>query len=269
MFIPTTNSDGVPAIEFSEDQKFIFDTKGWIALPGVLTDDEAAEMRDFCYRLQSEPESIPEHHRSSIGGPLEKLTDHPIVVGFMNEFVASGYASEDCYGFRLEGTFLTIRAKGHGEFRPHGGQGMLNFPGNSHTYHMHHDKAHSGLTRVVWELNPVKKRGGGTMFLPGSHKAAFPAPKSTQNWDCPLWDDYTCPAGSVLFFTEAITHTGARWEDDTVDRVAIFNCYNVIGNKWHTWEPHPEHLADMPFKRRTLFRPVYCQDNVPSPSDDV
>ena len=118
MSIPSINADGASAIEFSEEQRFIFDTTGWIALPGVLTDDEVAEMRDFCYRLQSEPESIPEHHRSSIGGPLEKLTDHPIVVGFMNEFVAAGYASEDCYGFRLEGTFLTIRAKGHGEFRP-------------------------------------------------------------------------------------------------------------------------------------------------------
>ena len=269
MSIPTTNADDKPAIEFTEDQKFIFDTRGWIAFPGVLTDDEVAEMRDFCYRLKKSPESIPEHHRSSIGGPLEKLTDHPLVLGFMNEFVATGYSGEDCYGFRMEGTFLTIRAKGHDNFSPHGGRGMLNFPGNSHTYHMHHDKAHSGLTRVVWELNPVKKRSGGTLFLTGSHKGAFPPPKSTQDRDCPLWDDYDCPAGSVLFFTEAITHTGARWEDDTVDRVAIFNCYNVVGNKWHKWEPHPKHLAEMPFKRSTLFRPVYCQDNVPSLSDDV
>lgn len=269
MVMPSTNAVGTPAIEFTEEQKFIFDTRGWIALPGVLNEDEVVEMREFCYRLQREPESIPEPHRSSIGGPLERLTDHPIVLGFMNEFVASGYSSEECYGFRLEGTFLTIRAKGQDHFRPHGGRGMLNFPGNSHTYHMHPDKVHSGLTRVVWELNPVKSRCGGTMFLTGSHKAAFPPPKTTENRDCPLWEDYSCPAGSVLFFSEAITHTGARWEDDTVDRVAIFNCYNVIGNKWHKWEPHSEHLAEMPFKRRTLFRPVYCQDNVPSESEGV
>ena len=54
-----------------------------------------------------------------------------------------------------------------------------------------------------------------------------------------------------------------------LDRVAIFNCYNGVGNKWHKWEPHPKHLAEMPFKRSTLFRPVYCQDNVLSPADDV
>ena len=67
---------------------------------------------------------------------------------------------------------------------------MLNFPGNSHTYHLHYDKAHSGLTRVVWELNPVQKGCGGTMFLTGSHKGAFPAPKSTEDRNSSLWEDY-------------------------------------------------------------------------------
>ena len=267
MSVPTTNADGKPAIEFTEEQKYIFDTRGWIAVPGVLSDDEIVEMRDFCYRLKTEPERIPEHHRYPLGGPLEKLADHPLVLGFMNEFVSSGYSSEECYGFRFEGTFLTIRSKGHDNFNPHGGQGMFTFPGNSHTYRLHPGKAHSGLTRVVWELNLVKKRGGGTLFLTGSHKAAFPTPQSAHDRDSPLWEDYSCPAGSALFFTEAITHTGARWEDDTVDRVSVFNCYNVVGNKWHKWEPHPKHLAEMPFKRQTLFRPVYCQDNVPSPGN--
>ena len=261
---PTTNADNLPPIPLTEDQRYLFDTRGWLLIPGVLSESEIQEMREFCYRLKQEPRSIPEHHRYSIGGSLETLTDHPVVCGFMNEFLASAYANENCYGFRLEGTFLTIRANGHDAFRPHGGRGMLNFPGNSHTYHLHYDKAHSGLTRVVWELNPVQKGCGGTMFLTGSHKGAFPAPKSTEDRNSALWEDYTCPAGSVLIFTEAITHTGAKWTDETVDRIAIFNCYNTVGNKWHRWEPHPQHLEEMPFKRQTLFRPVYCQDNAPT-----
>ena len=164
MASPITNADQESVVEFTEDQKYIFDTKGWIAIPGVLNEHDISEMRDFCYQLREKEGAIPEYHRSSIGGPLEKLTDHPLVVGFMNEFVASGYASEDCYGFRFEGSFLTIRSEGHDNFRPHGGRGMLNFPGNSHTYHLRYDKAHSGLTRVVWELNPVKKDVGARCF---------------------------------------------------------------------------------------------------------
>ncbi|MBT4100163.1 MAG: hypothetical protein HOM68_29070 [Gemmatimonadetes bacterium] len=264
---PTTNADGLPTIPLTEDQRFIFDTRGWLLLPSVLTAEQITTMREFCYRLKEDSDSIPPHHRSSVGGPLEQLSDHPVVMGFMDEFVSNGYAGEDAYGFRMEGTFLTIRGKGHNNFAPHGGRGLFNFPGNSHTYHQHHDRAHSGLTRVVWELNPVERGEGGTLLLTGSHKGAFPPPASTADPTSDIWDDYECPAGSALIFTEALCHSGAPWENDEVDRVSVFNCYNVIGNKWHKWEPHPEHLQEMPFKRQTLFRPVYCQDNVPSEAD--
>jgi hypothetical protein len=54
MAVTTTNADQKPIVEFTEDQKYIFDTKGWIAIPSVLSDDEILEMRDFCYRLQKE-----------------------------------------------------------------------------------------------------------------------------------------------------------------------------------------------------------------------
>jgi len=263
---PTTNAEGMPTIALSEEQRYRFDTRGWLLLPGLLSESQVDEMKDFCYRLKKDTDSIPEHHRSSIGGPLESLTDNPAVVGFMDEFVSSGYAGEDCYGFRMEGTFLTIRSKGDGQFAPHGGRGLFNFPGNSHTYRMNNDRAHSGLTRVVWELNPVRRGDGGTLFLTGSHKGAFPPPVSTASKDSDLWEDYECPAGSALIFTEAITHSGVDWVNEDVDRVAVFNCYNVVGNKWHKWEPHPQQLEQMPFKRQTLFRPVFCQDNVVSPN---
>ena len=261
--VPSTNSEGKPNIAWTEEQKYLFDTRGWIVFPGVLDEAEAAEMRDFCYRLENDPESIPLSERSTIGGPLQTLTDHPLVVGFMNEFVAHApLASEEDYGFRMEGTFLALRPTGFDNFRPHGGRGMFNFPGNSHTYHAIPGQASSGLTRVVWELAPVKHGQGGTLFLNGSHKAAFPPPESTNEMSSPLWETYECPAGSVLFFTEAITHTGAIWSNADNDRVALFHSYNNVGQKWHKWEPHPELLATMPPKRQSLFRPVYCQDNL-------
>ena len=263
MLKPHLNSEGKPAIPLTEEERYQFDTKGWLALPAVLTPEEAAEMRDFCYRLRNDPASIPSAERSSIGGPLLSLTDHPRIVGFMNEFVSHQYiASDASYGFRFEGSFLAIRANGDTNFRPHGGSGYFNFPGNSHVYRTLPGKIHSGLTRAVWELNPVKHRKGGTLFLSGSHKAAYPAPESTENEDSPLWETYECPAGSLLFFTEAICHSGALWTDAENDRVAVFNCYNTVNEKWHNWNPNPELLEAMPPLRQSLFRGVYCQDNV-------
>lgn len=266
----TTNADGLPAIELTEEQKYTFDTKGWLSIPGVLGDSDIQEMRDFAYQMARDKESISEHERSPVGGPLQRLIDHPVVVGFMNEFVAyDPLASDDGYGFRCEGSFLTIRPWGPGnkEFRPHGGSGMFNFPGNHHTYHVRPGKANSGLTRVVWELNPIVKGDGGTLFLSGSHKATFDRPKSTDDENSPLWDSYECPAGSVLFFTEAITHAGVVWKTTERERCAVFNCYNTIGSKWHSFEP-PEAVFDaMPPKRQSLFRPVYCQSNAVRPDD--
>jgi hypothetical protein len=260
--LPERNAEGLPPVALTEEQKYLFDTRGWLVIPGVLGPEEAAEMREFCYRLHRDRESVALAERSSVGGPLQRLTDHPVVLGFMNEFVAHApLATEHGYGFRLEGSFLTIRGQGHDNFRPHGGSGFFNFPGNSHVYCARPGAANSGLTRVVWELNPVEAGDGGTLFLTGSHKAAFPAPASIQDPASPLWETYSCPPGSVLFFTEALTHSGARWTNAECDRVAIFNCYNTINSKWHEWAPHPELLAAMPPLRRTLFRSVHAQNN--------
>ena len=83
-------------------------------------------------------------------------------------------------------------------FRPHGGGGYFNFGGSSHLYQMHQDAIHAGLTRVVWEPNEVGEADGGTMFLSGSHKAAFKRPESLSGRDSPLWETYACPAGSAV-----------------------------------------------------------------------
>ena len=259
-----TNADGLKALDLSQEEKYLFDIRGWILFEGVLTESQVKEMRDFCHQLQHDPESIPEPHRTSIGGPLEKLTDHPLLLGFMNEFVAHPpLASQECYGFRLEHSDIRCRKLGEGKFVPHNGNRMLRFPGDSCVYRCIPGKANAGMVRVVWELNPVEEGQGGTLFVTGSHKGVFTAPDSLQDPDSPIWETYRCPAGSVVFFTEAITHSATPWKGDALQRIPILNCYNAVNSKWHDWEPHPDHLAEMPPKRQTLFRPVHVAGNVP------
>lgn len=59
---------------------------------------------------------------------------------------------------------------------------------------MEKGRCHSGLTRVVWELNPVTKQSGGTRFLTGSHKAAFVRPAELSTLDHEIFETYECPA---------------------------------------------------------------------------
>ena len=260
--LPETNSDGLPVVPPTDEQKYLFDTRGWLLIPSVLSEAECDEMKSFCLRLHHDPESIPEHERSAIGGPLQELTDHPAVVGFMNEFVAyPGLSNQECYGFRQESGSLFYREPGDGNFAPHNGNGMLRFPGDSHLYRCVPGKSNAGLTRVVWELNPITE-GNGTLLITGSHKSVFPAPESVRTPESPIWDSYTCPAGSLLFFTEALTHSARPWINQDHPRVAVFSCYNTVNSKWHNWDPHPDLLSAMPSKRQTLYRPVHVAGNL-------
>ena len=265
--LPLKNADGEPVVEPTQEQKYIFDTRGWLLLPGVLGEDEVEEMREFALRLHRDPESLPEHERSCVAGPLQRLTDHPVVVGLLNEFLAHPHmSSASCYGFRMESSGLRYRSSApdeRGEFCPHNGSGFFRFAVDSHHYQCIPGKAFSGLTRVVWELAPVKKGQGGTMLATGSHKAAYSAPESVQDPDSKVWETYGCPAGSLLFFTEALAHSTAPWTVEEGPRVAIFNLYNSVGSRWGPWQPAAELLEQMPAMRRTLFRGTYCAGNVP------
>ncbi len=256
--LPSANADGLPVIPMTDEQKYIFDVKGWLCLSGLLTEDQLRPVREHQMKFLYERDTLPPEQRNNHGGPSQILLDHPAVVGVLNEILShQRLATEDCYGFRFDHTYTSHRKAGHDNFRPHGGGGFFNFCGNSHIYQMLPGKVHAGLTRVVWELNEVGPGDGVTMFLSGSHKAAYPRPESLSGRDSALWETYTCPAGSVVIFTEALCHTGTKWINETRDRLSLFTCYNTVNAKWGKGCPSPEVIAAMAPKRQTLFRGVW------------
>ena len=264
-----SDADGSPVIPLTQEQKYIFDTKGWLLIPGVLSSDQLDSMQEFITQLHTSPESMPDYKRSPLGGSTQSLSDHPIALGFLNEFVYLPYtdgrgrplANQDCYGYRLEMSAYRYRIKGQGSFGPHNGNGQMRFPGDHHRYHCLPGKANAGLVRAIWELMPVNEGDGGTIFISGSHKSAFTAPESAYDPNSLLWETYTCPAGSVLFFSEAVTHSAVTW-NAAHPRIAVLNSYNSIGGRWHNWEPHPRLVAEMPPLRQTLFRSVHVSENL-------
>ena len=256
--LPTTNADGRDVVPMTGAQKYLFDLKGFIALPALLSEEELVLIRAHQHKFLYERESLPPDERDNHGGPSQILLDHPAVVGVLNEVLShQALASEDCYGFRYDHTYTSHRQAGHDNFGPHGGGGYFNFRGNSHIYQMQQGKVHSGLTRVVWELNEVGDGDGGTLFLPGSHKAAFSRPEELSERDSSLWESYICPAGSAVIFTEALCHSGTRWTNQQRDRLTLFTCYDTVNSKWGKGYPSAEVVASFPAKRRTLFRGVW------------
>lgn len=256
--LPAANADGLAVVPMTAEQKYIFDVKGWIALPGLLTEEQLGPIREHQMRFLQDRESLPADQRDNHGGPSQVLLDHPAVVGVLNEVLShQALAAEDVYGFRFDHTYTSFREAGHDNFNPHGGGGFFNFAGNSHIYQMVPGRVHAGLMRVVWELNEVRKGDGGTLFLSGSHKAAFPRPESVSGRDSNLWESYECPAGSAVIFTEALCHTGTTWTNSQWPRLSLFTCYNTVNAKWGKGRPPLEVIASLPPLRQSLFRGVW------------
>lgn len=256
--LPTTNGDGRPIVPMSEGQRYAFDVQGWICLPGLLSEDELGAVLEHQYKYTSEPESLPPEERNSVGGASQILLDHPVLAGVLNEILSfQGLASEDCYGFRFERTRTESRPYGHENYNAHGGSGYFTLNGDSHIYQMIPGKIHSGLTRVVWELHEVEEGGGGTLFMSGSHKAAFDLPEEASGRDNPLWDTYGCPPGSAVVFTEGLCHSGDTWTNKNRDRLCLFSLYNTVNCRWGRSSVPREVVAAMPPKRQTLFRDVW------------
>ena len=265
--ITTNSTDGNEAgantvaepVPMTDEQKFFFDLKGWILLPAVLTDSEIEETKTEVYAGASQ----------SYRGKLQDLLDHPAIVGVLSEILTEPpFVGDDYYGFRCEGSFITVRETGWEMTRQGTGTPHVVRPpqqANAMRYQVQGGKIFAGLTRVVWELEEVRSGYGGTTFLSGSHKAHFnyggPDPYrpnvSESPWEDSLlaaMEDYSCPAGSVVVFTESLIHAANDWTNPDNPRCAVFNCYNSIWAQWHRVGLDHEVIASMPPKRQSLFR---------------
>ena len=248
MSIIPTSAEPQP---MTDEQKFFYDLKGWLLLPGVLEEGLLEAVREHVYKLKKEPESLPLHERYSLAGPAQELVDHPAIAGVLGAIIAPD-PDEDSYGFRCENSFAMLRTHGQEGSAPHCGPLV-----GPMAYQLIKGHIWSGLTRVVWELSEVKKGGGGTPIMSGSHKAGFPVPERFRQFDPSVYEEYACPSGSVLIFSESCWHFGAEWKNAEQERLAIFNCYCSYLAQWHKLNLPPEVIASMPPKRQTAFRGVW------------
>jgi hypothetical protein len=95
----------------TEEQRFIFDLKGWLLLPAVLDPPQIEALKEHAHRLVNDRESLAAVDRYPQSGPAQILLDHPAIVGILEEIIAHS-RSESCYGFRCENSFVTIRHAG-------------------------------------------------------------------------------------------------------------------------------------------------------------
>ena len=250
-------------VPMTDEQRFFLDLRGWILLPSVLSASEIEEMKAEVYA-----------GARSFEGKLQTLLDHPAVVGILSEILSEDpFVKENCYGFRCEGFFNAVRHPGwsKSERNDNGLPHVVRPPqqANAMRYQVAGNKIFAGLTRVVWELEEVRAGQGGTTFLSGSHKAHFNyggpdryRPNIGESpWEesmVAMMEEYSCPPGSVVIFTESLTHAANDWTNPDNPRCAVFNCYNSVWAQWHKLSISNEEIAAMPPKRRSMFRGIWA-----------
>lgn len=244
------------SFQLSEEQKFLFDLKGYLVITGVFTEEETTAMREQVYKLTHEPGTLSAHERTVPGGASEVVLSNPAVKAALNAFIGPDV--------RLDNQFVVWREQGMGDAQgPHQGGPERN---PHFHYHVADAQIYSALTRMVVELNPVGKQDGGTVFLPGSHKSNFRIPASikTKREDMyePYFDSYECPAGSLVFFSENTCHAGPVWNNPDHARAAILFAFNHIGCRWHRHHNvAPEVIERLGPEARWYFRDIWPWDN--------
>ncbi|MDJ0596418.1 MAG: hypothetical protein QNJ72_41670 [Pleurocapsa sp. MO_226.B13] len=66
--------------------RVVFDLKGYIVIPAVLSKDEVEVIKEFVLRQKNDPQSLPPHQRRLPGGPFAQLIDRPEVIELLQKF---------------------------------------------------------------------------------------------------------------------------------------------------------------------------------------
>jgi hypothetical protein len=249
-----------------------FDLRGYLEIPQALTAGEVAELNACLDAIPSlEPGEWYGYihaHRYGVndglnlqqiyeaGEPFERLIDHPSWFQRVMHFVG-GEGTFDCAhgplfidenfaNFRGPGEAFGLHSGGHTgvkrcQFRYHAGRFMC------------------GQINLLIALTDIGAGDGGTMVIPGSHKANFVHPRAEDARASvdEIEDAVELPmrAGDALLFVDAISHGSAKRINPGIRRIAVLRYGPSWGNFRHGYQPSPELLERLTPQRRRIVQP--------------
>eukprot|EP00238_Polyblepharides_amylifera_P013672 CAMPEP_0196593796 /NCGR_PEP_ID=MMETSP1081-20130531/76607_1 /TAXON_ID=36882 /ORGANISM="Pyramimonas amylifera, Strain CCMP720" /LENGTH=316 /DNA_ID=CAMNT_0041917883 /DNA_START=293 /DNA_END=1243 /DNA_ORIENTATION=- len=240
----STASKSKEKVGMSSEEKFIFDTNGYLVVKGVLSPGEVKSanaaidahshlFKERTGKLRNTVEGTPlggdgRTGRSDVGGFLEwqpphrdvfrSILAHPALIPYIHELCGEGY--------RLDHSPLIFtQRQGSEGFSLHGGP--VNAQGQWDPilqYQCQQGRLYTNLLAVSVQLTDINPGDGGFCIVKGSHKAAFPTPPEMINGLAHTEHVYqpTTSAGDVVIFTEASVHGTLPWTSSEERRIALF-----------------------------------------------
>ena len=117
------------------------------------------------------------------------------------------------------------------------------------------NQIYEGFIVVAWALTDSGGENGGFCCIPGSHKSNYRLPPQIgANFEgSPHIAIPEMPAGSVILFTESLTHGTARWHAEHLRRTLLYK-YCISNLTWTSKRVEPPNRVDLTPRQRILLR---------------
>jgi hypothetical protein len=215
------------SVTLTPEERYLFDLRGYLVLEDVLTEAEVGELNALLdeYDLweskgtgrfdqiwSNDPSFITVGPVHAWDQPFRRLLDHPRLLPYLLELCGPF--------FRYDHGHALLMRKGAEHLVLHGG----NTPFDPPQYYAFRDgKSYNGLVAVSWALTDSLLGQGGFAAIPGSHKANLPCPQRYIDFeDTDAIVHVPTRAGSVIIFTEALTHGTWPWKLDNERRGLLY-----------------------------------------------
>ena len=241
----------------SDEEKFLFDLRGYIVVKHVLDRHECDALVRLADRVwPRQPGEGPYRRFNGISGwgqAFVDLMDHDRLLPYLVELLGSR--------LRIDHDYCIFMRKHASRNTLHGGPWRYE---SDHWYRYHDGVMRNGLTVATWNLTDAPKGAGGFVCVPGSHKSNFLAlmPKDVARFerDADWVVQPEMAAGDVLIFTEALIHGTAAWRADHERRTLLYK----YSPPHSTWAIQPYDVADYPHataRQRRLMAPPSVQSH--------
>lgn len=230
--------------------RYTFDSRGYLLIEDALDPTAVGELRDaVAAQLLPPPGASIESQRFGWHGALlgwhqrfRDLIDYPAVCALLEAFVGPFARLDHAYGIVMAPGTSGLGLHGPGR------------PFDPAQYYVHRAGAiRSGLLSCSWGLSDAGAGDGGFGAIPGSHRADEPLPAGADA----LVQEVVQPPGSLLVFTEALTHCTLPWRG-AGDRLVLLYKYSPGSSTWAPAEAPPvAALEAMTERQRRLIEPPY------------
>jgi hypothetical protein len=254
---------------------YLFDLRGYLILENAiepeLLDELNAEFDQFprdlplggwykgAQRRDYNPSTGMElHHCLEIGGPFEKLIDHPSWLAYVQKYC--GEQGSYVEGLFIDECLTSLRnSGGHITLHSGGYEGALRGK-----YLYDNGVFRCGQINILMALTDIGEGDGATIIVPGSHKSNLPLPDMQEYFyggpkagqQPPAAVQAHLKKGDVLLFVDGITHGGSARINSGERRVIIYRYGPSWGRTRFGYEYSEELLSRLTPRRRRILEPV-------------